>query len=272
VGYGARQTSGGGTDGEVALRVYVRTKLPRTQLARSEVVPSRINGTCTDVIAVGDIAALARPTPCGVSCGHRAITAGTLGCLVRKAGTGEAGGHYILSANHVLANSNDAAVGDWILEPGSADGGTAPIARLTEYAPIDFDGTNTIDAAIAKVIAPGDVRPEIAMIGPVTPHPSDPAIHQSVRKHGRTTLHSIGVVVDVAADIRVRYENGVAAFEDQLGIEGVGGAFGLGGDSGSLVVDANTSRPVALLFAGGMGTIFANPIASVLARFDVEII
>jgi hypothetical protein len=272
VGYGTKQTSAARVDGEMALRVYVRTKLPRARLTRSELVPSCINGTVTDVIGLGDIAALARPTLCGVSCGHAAITFGTLGCLVRRGGADGAKGHYILSANHVLANVNDAEIGDPILEPAPADGGTTPIARLTDFEPIDFHGINRIDAAIAEVTVPGDVLPEIAVIGRVTPPPSDLAVLQGVRKHGRTTLHTVGAVVDLSADIRVRYEEGVAVFEDQLGIDGAGGPFGLEGDSGSLVVDAGNSRPVALLFAGGTGTVFANPITTVLARFGVEIL
>jgi len=255
----------------MALRVYVKTKLPRARLTPSERIPPRINGTPTDVIATGTIEALVRPTPCGISCGHPGITAGTMGCLVRRTGD-EDGRRFILSANHVLANSNDAAAGDPILEPGPEDGGTSPIARLTDFQPIDFDGPNRIDAAIAEVIVPGDVLPEIAVIGPVQPSPSMPAVHQRVRKHGRTTLHTGGVVVDLAADIRVHYTAGVAEFEGQIGIEGGDGAFALGGDSGSLVVDAESSRPVALVFAGGIGTVFANPIDDVLARFTVEIV
>jgi hypothetical protein len=45
----------------------------------------------------------------------------------------------------VLANSNDAAVGDSIVQPGVADGGRHPgdqIARLSEWVPIVFDGTD----------------------------------------------------------------------------------------------------------------------------------
>jgi hypothetical protein len=44
-----------------------------------------------------------RPLKIGTSIGHFAITAGTLGCFVRK--RGEKGLH-ILSNNHVLANEN----------------------------------------------------------------------------------------------------------------------------------------------------------------------
>ena len=117
-----------------------------------------------------------------------------------------------------------------------------------------------------------DVLPSITVIGAVTPPTMHAAIFQSVRKHGRTTLHTVGVVMDVAADIKVRYGNRIAAFEDQIAIEGVGGNFSQGGDSGSLIVDAVSRSPVGLLFAGGGGTTFANWIDPVLARFNAEIV
>lgn len=275
VGYGAKVTSGAGVFDGPAVRVYVRAKMPESALAASSIVPSAVNGLPTDVVAVGDIIANARPTLCGLSVGHVAITAGTLGCLVRRRGASTQD-HFILSNNHVLANSNAASIGDIILEPGPLDGGAAfpPIADLTDFEPLDFTGSpNAIDAAIAKVRNSGDVLPDIAGgIARVAPKTMPAALYQSVRKHGRTTLHTIGVVMDVAADIKVRFGTNLAHFEDQLAITGVGGAFSNGGDSGSLIVDAVTRRAVGLLFAGGAGTTFANPIDIVLNRFKVNII
>jgi hypothetical protein len=153
VGFGAKVTLGAGVHDGPVVRVYVRAKLSEAALPDAEVVPRDVNGTPTDVIAVGDVAALVRPTSCGVPVGHRAITAGTLGCLVTSRGLGT-GDHFILSNNHVLANSNAASSGDAILEPGPLDGGspTDPIAELTDFEPIDFSGPNSMDAAIARVL------------------------------------------------------------------------------------------------------------------------
>lgn len=271
VGYGVRETSSARALGEPALRVYVKEKIPRSRLTLAEAVPTCVNGIGTDVIEIGDIAVLHRPTPCGVSCGHYATTVGTIGCMVRQAAV-DREARFILSNNHVLANVNEAEIGDFILEPGPADGGTSPIARLSDYEPIDFSGSNDVDAAIAELIEPGDVLPQIAVIGSVQRPPQHAAIHDRVRKHGRTTLHTAGVVVDVAADIRVRYGSRTALFNDQIGIDGVDGIFALEGDSGALIVEAVTCRPLALLFAGGTQTAFGNPIGPVLARFDVEIV
>jgi hypothetical protein len=66
------------------------------------------------------------------------VTAGTLGAWVRR-GSGQE--YYILSNNHVVANSNDTSLGISIWQPGRADGGSAAdqFARLTEYVRIRFD-------------------------------------------------------------------------------------------------------------------------------------
>ncbi|AHY48357.1 Hypothetical Protein RradSPS_3074 (plasmid) [Rubrobacter radiotolerans] len=278
VGYGVKVTAGSGVSEGPCVRVYVRAKVPARELAASETVPGEVNGLPTDVVPVGEVIARSEgpsrsPVPCGVSVGHYRITAGTLGCLVRRRGEdGEE--RYILSNNHVLADSNAGSRGDPVLQPGPADGGDPekPIAFLSDYEPIDFSGANTVDAAIAALIDPDSVRPEIISIGRVEQPPLRAALYESVRKRGRTTLHTMGVVVDLAADINVGFDRRTAAFEDQIAVTDVGGPFSSGGDSGSLVVDAVTRRPVGLLFAGGESITFVNPIDPVLDRFGAEIL
>lgn len=270
VGYGVK-ISGEKIVEDLALRVYVRSKLPKSQIPSNEKIPEEVNGKLTDVIPVYDLRALARPIECGTSVGHFNITAGTLGCLVKKS-AGDNNEIFILSNNHVLADSNQAKIGDNIIEPGVLDGGTQPIANLSEFEPINMDDSpNFIDAAIAKLINNDDVKPSILTIGNVQPPPMMAAISQSVRKHGRTTGQTMGIIMDIAADIRVRYGQKIANFEDQLAIQGVNGFFSQGGDSGSLIVDAMTRRPVGLLFAGGGNQTFACPIDKVLSRFGIDI-
>jgi hypothetical protein len=270
VGYGAKVVSDHAID-LLAVRVYVRTKLPLAALGSELVIPESIDGVPTDVIPVGDLAAqFPRPVRCGVSCGHPGVPAGTIGCIVTSNGTNR----FILSNNHVLANVNEATLGDQILEPGRLDGGTTnpPIARLTAYQPIDFDEPNRIDAALAELIHRPDVESRIDEIGPIVAQPMDAALHQTVRKHGRTTLGTRGVVTDLAADVLVRYGSKVAQFNDQIAVSGMNGVFSAGGDSGSLVVEAATHRPVGLLFAGGGTTTFCNHLPVVLDRFGVSIV
>ncbi|MEK6405721.1 MAG: hypothetical protein AABN34_02020 [Acidobacteriota bacterium] len=271
VGYGAKLTGGMSVQGEIAVRVYVRSKLPLRALSGADLVRSDINGKPTDVIAVGDVVARARPTSCGVSIGHTAIGAGTLGCVVKCENNPD--NIYILSNNHVLANTNDARTGDPILEPGGIDGGDPqnPIANLADFEPL-VDGANLMDAAIARVINAADVTPEILDIGYSQQPLMLASLYQSVRKRGRTTLHTVGVVMDLSFDGRVNYGLQSFYFEDQLGIVGVPGPFSAGGDSGSLIVDAVTRRPVALLFADAIGITFANPISAIIDRFGIEIV
>ena len=285
VGYGTKTASGATVEGRIAVRVYVRAKMPQALVPAGERVPPDINGTPTDIVTVGDVRAYAHdwPTPCGVSVGHKNTTAGTLGCLVRKDGDHAL---YVLSNNHVLADTNAGAVGDEVLQPGPLDGGTvagAPndvIARLTDYEPLLLRAPgsptslapNLYDAAIAELREGADVTPDILKIGRVAAPVMAAALYQSLRKYGRTTLHTVGVVTDISAAIRVGYGTQVADFDDQIAVLGSGGPFSGGGDSGSLVVDAVSLRPVGLLFAGGAATTFASPLDIVLARFGVQIV
>ncbi|HEX7152916.1 MAG TPA: hypothetical protein VF618_15620 [Thermoanaerobaculia bacterium] len=267
-GYGAKITSGAALD-DLAVRVYVKAKVPKRWLTEAERVPDEINGLPTDVIPVGDISAAAVPS--GVSIGHVNVSAGTLGCVLKRAA--EPHKRYILSNNHVLANANQAKIGDRIIQPGLLDGGRLPhIAVLADYEPLRFGGVkNYVDAAIAELLDPASVRPEVNQIGPVVQPLLPGAIYQSVRKYGRTTLHTLGVITDIAADIPVRYGNQIAYFEDQLAVTGVNGWFADRGDSGSLVVDAVTRRPVGLVIAVAQGLTYCNHIETVLARFGAQI-
>lgn len=144
VGYKGDKTA---TEGELSVVVLVERKLPLAALSASEVVPKQVDGVRTDVFEVGYLRAYDtprdrfRPTiPSGVSIGHYKITAGTLGTIVTDRRTGE---KLILSNNHVLANSNDALIGDPILQPGPADGGQNPgdmVARLERFTRLRYIG------------------------------------------------------------------------------------------------------------------------------------
>ena len=141
IGY---KTVGGRITPDLAIICSVEIKKPMAKLSREDIVPPVVQGVPTDVKPVGILRALQdatgrfRPAPGGSSIGHFQITAGTFGCLVKKENE-----LYILSNNHVLANSNEAAIGDAILQPGPYDGGNNPadhLAMLSEFIPIYFEG------------------------------------------------------------------------------------------------------------------------------------
>ena len=217
-----------------------------------------------------------RPVPIGVSVGHPAITAGTIGARVTD-GTDV----FVLSNNHVLADQNDATIGDAAIQPGTFDGGSAlddTIGTLEDFEPIVFDDTtanNTMDAAIALS--------SVAELGNSTltdgyGTPSNSPVHASlglpVQKNGRTTGWTLGEISEINVTVNICYEGQVtctkvARFVDQLAI--TPGAFSAGGDSGSLIVTQSGNRPVGLLFAGSSARTLANRIQPVLTRFGVTI-
>ena len=226
-----------------------------------------------------------RPAPGGISCGHFAITAGTLGCLVRGRSAPRINRLMVLSNNHVLANTNAGPLGASILQPGPFDGGNNPadrIAILERFVPINFaaGAANVVDCATGWAW-PDRVRKELMYISggviryfrvgavPVAAFPG-----MQVGKTGRTTQLTRGGVTAVGVTLNVNFGGGrVARFVNQIAVRTPGGNFSAGGDSGSLIWTWDARRaPVALLFAGGGGTTFGNPIASVLARLDVQLV
>jgi hypothetical protein len=217
-----------------------------------------------------------RPVPIGVSVGHPDITAGTIGCRVTD-GTN----FYLLSNNHVLANSNLATKGDPILQPGPIDGGTLAndvIGTLYDYEPISFTDVNFMDAAIALVTS-NELTASTPVGGYLTPgkttKTATPGI--KVQKYGRTTGHTFGTVDVINVTIDVCYESRgpfrcvkLARFTNQITI--TPGTFSKGGDSGSLIVtDDDHKNPVALLFAGSTTHTIGCPIDVVLQRFNVTV-
>src|SRR5262245_32288943 len=68
-GFGAKETEGSFT-GDLAVRVYVKRKLPRSKLSAGEHLPSVVNGTATDVIAIGTPRFHVRPVKLGAGISH----------------------------------------------------------------------------------------------------------------------------------------------------------------------------------------------------------
>lgn len=217
-----------------------------------------------------------RPAMGGFSVGHYRITAGTIAtCVYDKTPyPGIPPKYYILSNNHVLANSNNARIGDPILQPGPYDGGTIPgdiIARLSRFVPIHFKTPtstpiNYVDAAIAE----GDfhnLNREIYWIGYVKQVNSKPQIGDIVEKTGRTTNFTTGKIISNNAIVNVNYGGGrIARFARQILTTNMSA----GGDSGSLVCDTKECV-VGLLFAGSSTVTVANNILYVIKFLRIRL-
>jgi hypothetical protein len=272
-----------GPDGLPAIKVFAARHGVRGIPEWLESVPVQVEVTGM-VVALGSCPAgyCDRPTPIGVSTGHPAITAGTIGARVKD----QYGNVYALSNNHVYANSNDAKKGDSALQPGPYDGGKDTdyyrIGKLYDFQPINFSifGSNTIDAAIAST-TPDELGYATLDDGYGTPSSKTVAADAGsfVKKYGRTTGLSHGQVSEINVTITVCYANcsnpfraKLAWFDDQIGISNGAYPFSAGGDSGSLIVtDDDNNNPVGLLFAGSDTKTFANRIDLVLERFQVAI-
>jgi hypothetical protein len=222
-----------------------------------------------------------RPVRIGCSVAHFKVTAGSVGAFVQSS----AQMTLLLSNNHVLANENDASIGDPILQPGPFDGGQNPADRvgaLSQFVPLNFTAVNTVDCAIATLDDGVTFDPKnldlLGQLGGVRTSPVD--VGDMVAKVGRTTGVAHGKVTAIELDnVTVGYDNGNATFNGQIEIEGTGALpFSSGGDSGSLIVDQD-NLATALLFAGGdtggsngMGLTYANPIEAVLQALSISLI
>jgi hypothetical protein len=227
-----------------------------------------------------------RPLKIGLSIGHFKITAGTLGCFVRGLEPKDDQAVMILSNNHVLANENRAKSGDAILQPGPVDGGENPadmVATLSRFVRLRKKGANSVDVAVAALHTGIKFNAKIlAGLGGSLAGVGEPFLDEGtpVGKVGRTTGTSRGKVTAFELDnVYVNYDIGNLQFNNQVEIEGAGDdAFSQGGDSGSLIVDADR-KAVALLFAGGdlggsngKGLTYANPIDAVLGALRIELV
>ena len=222
---------------------------------------------------------------------------GTLGALIQNSG----GTQYILSCNHVLARSDQATVGEMIVQPGLIDNnctpngdgaGTSPVGVLTTWLPLSSNSTN-VDAAIAQVNS-GAVNSsgEIQELGLLQPNGTLAAappgisstggkgeaasLNLTVAKSGRTTGLTCANISAINLNVEVSYFTNCAetspyltkTFTNQIAISG--NQFSDAGDSGSLVVDQSNAEPVGLFFAGGVTNSgvsegVANPAPAVLA-------
>ncbi|MGJ7441657.1 trypsin-like peptidase domain-containing protein [Aquipuribacter sp. MA13-6] len=279
----------GSTTTTPSVMVLVSEKLPSTMLGRADSVPRTVASVPTDVLEVGTLfaggtapsplqeidaqtlAKRVRPVRPGYSVGHPKVTAGTIaaGCYDIAPLPGKPARYYVLSNNHVLANSNDANIGDPIYQPGVFDGGTPAdaIGRLARYIPIRFDGTcNYVDAAVAEV--PFDtIDRDVYWSGYPTAAATPALVGGLVKKTGRTTHFTTGRITVVNATIDVNFGGGkVARFCNQI----VTSDMSAGGDSGSLVLDWE-NRPVGLLFAGSPVATILNPIATVQVALGVRL-
>jgi hypothetical protein len=202
------------------------------------------------------------------------VSAGTLGCFVTNDGIHD----LILSNNHVLANENQAAKGDPILQPGEFDGGTLAdhvVGNLEKFVRLS-KSNNRVDCAIASIHDGIEYYYNyLEKLGPIRGVRNsmlEPG--ETVYKVGRTTGYEAGRVSAIEVDhLKVTFDLGELTFSQQIEIAPTTSQpFSFGGDSGSLIVDSQ-NYAVGLLFAGNdVDVTFANDIKLVLKALDVKLV
>ena len=295
VGIGIGHKVKGGKDtGEPCLTVFVSHKLDPALVKGDNRVPSTVGKFKTDVIESGYIFAgdqlptkienlegadilyltkYRRPARPGDSVGHYKGAGCTIcaGVFDRSAFPGVPSKYYILGTNHDLARSNNASIGDPILQPSPYDGGTYPthlIGRLSRYVPIRFDGgNNLVDAAIVECQF-HDLDRDVYWIGNPVAVRSSVSIGEILQKTGRTTNYTTGKVTAINATVNVGWSGGkVAKFIYQI----ITTAICAAGDAGSQVLDM-AKNSVGLYFAGSPTVSVMNNMAYVQALLGIRIV
>lgn len=315
VGMGRKFVRGRPTS-RVCVQVGVRKKIARTALAEHDIVPHAVDGEVTDVMETGDFRFMStalpakllrqsryRPILGGVSFGHYAITAGTLGAVMLRSDQ-----PVIVTNNHVGAACNQAEIGDHGLQPGPYDGGTENdyVSRLAWFEPMKFSdplsgcvvargvttalnglarlaGSSTRLVAYTKEVQVNlvdvslhvpivDYRHDVFAldVGDVRFLPVlDPRIDDILWKSGRTTKVTAGKVVAIEATMNVNMGDGrFAVFENQAITE----PMCQGGDSGSIAFKKHP-HPGAisgLLFAGSQNSTAFNPFSAVVLAAGLD--
>jgi hypothetical protein len=296
VGLGLRKRDGRLTD-EVVVKVFVAHKRKESDLAAAAVLPRMLvapegaveidveemlpphipplHAPSVDVtMAEARLRVPRRPAVGGASVAHHAFPVGTVALGMRHR---QSGAPCILSCSHVLSQLGAAHFGDAVLQPAPADGGALPlslIGQVMRWTPVAFGGVerNVADAAIATC-APDDVRSWVDGIGPITAVAPSIKLGARVRKVGRATGLTSGIVTVVGAAVRPNYAPlGFGAmpalFVNQI-VADIPCAYG---DSGSLLVD-DENRAVGLLFGGTReGHTWFNPFDAVCAALDITLL
>lgn len=285
LGLGEKTTSGRSTN-TPSVVVYVECKCPKHEIPKSWQLPKDIDGFAIDVKEVGVVRAHSdclanprarqtRPTAMGVSIGGGTRFAGTAGCMVVRQGEH---GPFMLSNFHVLGQPSGPPAGQEIYQPGHSDlpiNEENRIGALFDAVPIQFDNTpNACDAAIARVL-PDTARSFLCAFGELK-GTATPDMDLVVRKFGKTTGYTKGIVVDDDCEVVVRYRGGLRArFVHQVRIKPLEPGFkyfSQNGDSGSIVV-VGDKRVCALVMAGSTKrkSSWATPIQTVFDRLKIQL-
>ncbi|MFS8098081.1 S1 family peptidase, partial [Lentzea alba] len=270
--------TGGRPTGQAAIVVYVCAKGPQ----HPQQIPAEVDGVPTDVVAESIVlhrARLSQAEPVvaerhpvlrgGISIGparsfrvvppevekaDEYVIAGTLGAFViTKAEPRKVLG---LTTFHVGCVDDSWSVGDEFVHPSRVDGG---LPGADQVAVLDRAALAGAVSAAGLRMGQRPFRAEVLDIGAIT-GTANAIIGSTVRKRGRTTELTYGVIASTDATLRLDFGHGIGirTLRDQIRVHS-SERFGDHGDSGAVLVDAD-NRVVGLYVAGSGSTGFANPV------------
>ncbi len=291
VGIGKKSVDGASTPTD-CIRIYVVAKFDEEDVSPAALMPGDFLGVPTDIIEVGrfgqgghrpiplpqdsvvgpgDPIRVSNPAP-NVNSGFM----GTLGAIVQDGDRQK----YILSCNHVLAVNGRVPKGANIVSTLTADNETT-IAHLYTSVRLQRETSNSVDCALALLTsdcAPvteefqerkGTQKRAIAWKSEKT---TAPLKTMKVVKVGAVTGKTFGTILDVDVELYIDYSFGTFRFEKQVIIDGGQNfRFARGGDSGSIVVDTDTGRATAMIFAASGRYAVACPIQRVFDELAQEV-
>ncbi len=128
---------------------------------------------------------------------------------------------------------------------------------------------NRVDAALARPTNLAQFSDQIQTIGAIT-GTKPPMLGMRVRKYGRTTEYTEGMITLLNATVNVGYSTAAGAKSARFVGQIITEPMSKGGDSGSLIVEVGGSNAIGLLFAGSdLATIFT-PIDVVLQALNIR--
>ena len=188
---------------------------------------------------------------------HNNSSRGTLGGVYTKDGDNFL---YGLSNNHVIANLNNANVGDVIRDAQNREIGQ--LYRWIKLHP--YPVANGIDAAIFRFRP--DNRGKWVPFKPTGY--ANPVINLRVYKNGAASDVTYGWVKGYNGSVKINHNGVWYKFNGVISIRGVSADFNLPGDSGSVVLTYHGKKQVALIFGKSGPYCWALPIRRIGPLFS----
>jgi hypothetical protein len=196
------------------------------------------------------------------------IFAGTLGAIVIDNATNQ---HAALTNFHVACVDNTFHNGDRMVQPSRIDTGVVPADEFGSLVRETLSAN--VDGAVISIDAGRPNQCQIVDIGLVR-GTAVATLGMAVRKRGRTTLLTYGMVDGLSFSVNIDYGDGIGVktLTNQISIAADttrNPLFSDHGDSGSVIVN-DAGFVVGLLFAGAGTSTVANQIAAVLSELNLS--